>query len=124
MISFILIFLCAVCNSVMDVCSFHYDNSVFAKFQPKIWETSISWKNKYMNWDGGDKRMRKLFWIINYPTFLTDSWHFAKSLMIVLFVLSIVLYVPVVSPVVDFLIMGAIWNLTFNVFYNKIFVKK
>lgn len=124
MISFILILLSAICNAIMDVCSFHYTDSIFSKLNPKWWDTAMSWKNKYVNWNGGDKRIRKLFWKINYPTFLTDSWHFFKSTMIVLMVGAIVVYNPVVCPLVDFAIMGVIWNVVFNLCYNKLFVLK
>ena len=123
MISMILIFLSAICNSIMDVCSFHYENSVFSKLNPKFWNPAISWKNKYIDGDVS-KGMRKLFWKINYPTAFTDSWHFFKSSMIILIVGAIVLYKPVISPLIDFGIIGVIWNLTFNLFYNKLFVLK
>jgi len=43
--------------------------------------------------------------------------------MIVLLGFAIVLYVPVVNIYVDIILVGFAWNLTFNVFYNKIFKK-
>jgi len=39
-------------------------------------------------------------------------------------VLAVVLYTPLVTPLWDFFIGGAVWNLTFNLFYNYLFVKK
>ena len=127
MISLLLVALAAICNAVMDVISFHYKQSIFTKFNPQWWNPAISWKNKYIDWDN-DVRMEKVIYIgnlfsIKYPTFLTDAWHFFKSLMIVLLGFAIVLYVPVVNIYVDIILVGLAWNLTFNVFYNKIFKK-
>ena len=121
MISYLLVILASVCNAVMDVSSFHYSKSIFNKLNPKFWDGSISWKSKYIDWDNGDKRRKKLFNIIDYPVQLTDSFHLFKSLMIVLMVLAIVLYKPLFSIWIDFISIGIIWNLTFNFFYNVIF---
>lgn len=127
MISLLLVALAAICNAVMDVISFHYKQSIFTKYNPQWWNPAISWKNKYIDWDN-DVRMEKVIYIgnlfsIKYPTFLTDAWHFFKSLMIVLLGFAIVLYVPVVNIYVDIILVGLAWNLIFNVFYNKIFKK-
>lgn len=124
MISLILVILAAICNAVMDVTSFHYEKSIFSKLNPKWWNPYISWKNKYVNWDGG-KRTEKTIWLgIKYPTALTDAWHLFKSTMITLLVLAIVLYTPFINLYVDFAIIGIGWNVAFNLFYNKIFKLK
>ena len=134
MISLLLVALAAICNAVMDVVSFHYKTSIFTKFNPQWWNPAISWKNKYVDYSkfaeytGKVSKLEKRIFILNlfsikYPTFLTDAWHFFKSLMIVLLGFAIVLYVPVVNIYVDIILVGFAWNLTFNVFYNKIFKK-
>ena len=128
MISLLLVALAAICNAVMDVISFHYKQSIFTKYNPQWWNPAISWKNKYIDWDN-DVRMEKVIYIgnlfsIKYPTFLTDAWHFFKSLMIVLLGFAIVLYVPVVNIYVDIILVGLAWNLVFDVFYNKLFKKR
>lgn len=126
MISFILIALSALCNALMDVSQFHYSTSIFTKFnKPMIYDGSVSWKNKYVDYDGGDRRMKKwLFGLFNIPAAFTDAWHFFKSTMIVLFVLAIVLYNPVFGMLIDFFVIGAIWNLVFLAFYNHLLVIK
>lgn len=121
MISILFVILASICNSVMDVSSFHYDNSIFNKLNRKFWDGSISWKNKYIDYDKGDKRRKKIFGLFNYPVQLTDSWHLFKSLMIVFLITSIVLYKPLFGQLIDFISMGILWNLTFNFFYNVIF---
>lgn len=134
MISLLLIALAAICNAVMDTVSFHYKQSIFSKYNPQWWNPAISWKNKYVDYSrfaeytGKVSKLEKRIFILNlfsikYPTFLTDAWHFFKSLMIVLLGFAIVLYVPVVNIYVDIILVGFAWNLTFNVFYNKIFKK-
>jgi hypothetical protein len=124
MVSIILIFFSAICNAVMDVCSFHYQNSIFSRFNPQWWNPEISWRNKYVDGDPKKGFKKWFFGLLDYPTFLTDAWHFFKSSMIVLFCAAIVLYKPVVCPLIDFAIIGIVWNLAFNLCYNKFFVKK
>ena len=134
MISLLLVALAAICNAVMDVISFHYKQSIFTKYNPQWWNPAISWKNKYVDYSkfaeytGKVSKLEKRIFILNlfsikYPTFLTDAWHFFKSLMIVLLGFAIVLYVPVVNIYVDIILVGLAWNLVFNVFYNKLFKK-
>jgi hypothetical protein len=109
----------------MDVTSFHYDESIFSRFNDnkicKWFDTSTSWKLKYK--DGIVSRgRRKLFGTnINYPVQLTDSWHFCKTMLIVFVCLAIVVYSPVINWWVDLIVLGTIWNITFSLFYNKIF---
>ena len=134
MISLLLVALAAICNALMDTISFHYKQSIFTKYNPQWWNPAISWKNKYVDYSkfaeytGKVSKLEKRIFILNlfsikYPTFLTDAWHFFKSLMIVLLGFAIVLYNPVVNIYVDIILVGLAWNLTFNVFYNKIFKK-
>ena len=120
MISLILVMLAAICNAVIDVVSFHYAKSVFSKLNRQWWDPYVSWKNKYVNWDGG-KRTEKTIWGIKYPTALTDAWHFFKSTMLTLVILAIVLYKPFINPFIDFVVIGIGWNVAFNLFYNRIF---
>lgn len=124
MISFILIALSALFNALMDVSQFHYSNSIFTKFnKPMYFNGEISWKSKYRDWDGGDRRRRKwIFGLFNLPVAFTDFWHLAKSMMVILFVLAIILYSPVFGMLIDFFVLGVIWNLVFLAFYNKILV--
>lgn len=125
MISFILIALSAICCAVMDVTQFHYSTSVFTKFNnPTYWNGSVSWLNKYVDRDD-KKGFRKCFFgLLNYPAFLTDAWHLFKSLMIVFFSFAIVMYSVTFNKLIDFFIIGAIWNIIFIMFYNWLLVIK
>ena len=97
-------FIAAVLNALMDrVENENFSSSVFRGLNPKWWYKRESWKyaKRVFGWK-------------------YDSWHVAKSSMIISLAFAIVLYKPVFG-VMDVLIIGAIWNGTFNIFYNRIF---
>jgi hypothetical protein len=100
-LTYIFIALAAVCNALMDIVeneNFHV--SVFKNLNQKFWYKRESWK--YAKQIGGYK---------------VDAWHLAKSLMIILICGAIVNYNPFI-PVIDFIILGTVWNLTFIIFYK------
>ena len=107
MISLLFIAIAAACNAVMDRTENApaFNKSVFNHFDVKFWLKEVSWQYapKFFGW--------------RY-----DCWHVAKSLMVVFCVLSIIIYSPILGGVFDFLLFGIVWNLTFNLFYNKILV--
>jgi hypothetical protein len=108
MITFILIFLAAQFNAIMDRTGdlVAFNASIFSDKDPAFWCREISWKyaKKIFGWKA-------------------DAWHIAKSTMIILLVAGIVIYQPVFNPISDFFIMGAIWNASFNLGY-KTFYKR
>jgi len=115
----------------MDVLVHHYPKSIFKNLNEKFWNGEISWKNKYIDYDKGDLRLKKWFWNINKPVQFSDGWHLFKTLMIFFICLSVVLYVPLYnwhSPIynffIDFIIFGITWNVVFSLFYNKLLVSK
>lgn len=122
MISYILILLASVCNAIMDVTSFHYDKSIFAKLNPKYWNPQVSWKNKYVDWDNGNKERKKFLGINIAPAF-TDAWHTSKSAMLICLISAIILYEPLFNQLIDFCALGFLWNMTFLFFYNVILRK-
>jgi len=95
----ILLFLAAFFNAVMDktetVISFY--SSRFKKLNPKFWCKPISANKDFAP----------------YTKYRVDAWHLSKSLMI------ICLCVAISDNIWQFLIYGFIWNLTFNLMYNK-----
>jgi len=119
----------------MDVTNYHYSKSIFKNLNPMWWNGELSWKNKYIN---GDPSLgfRKLFpnskgllGKINYPVQLTDAWHFFKMFMIVFLSASVVTFVNTISDIsyselIYFFIYGVLWNLWFNLFYNRILSSK
>ncbi len=105
--SYVLIALAAILNALMDIVeNENFRTSIFRNLNEKFWYKRESWKHA-----------RKIFgWKF-------DAWHVAKSGMIVCMALAVVLYTGVFPWWVDFLIFGAIWVVSFNLFYNKIFRK-
>lgn len=106
-LTYILIALSAVCNAFMDIVeneNFHI--SVFKNLNQNFWYKRESWKHA--------KQVFK---------YKLDAWHLAKSSMIICWVLAIILYKAFI-PVIDFIVMGIIYNLVFNLFYNRILKQK
>lgn len=127
MISFILIALAAICNSIQDTLAHHHSVSVFSKHKKGFWSdaTEESWKNKYKNYDSGDRSRKKwLFGLFNLPVQFSDAWHMVKSLTIIILVLAVVLYQPVFGKLIDFFVLGAVWNLVFLAFYKYLLIIK
>lgn len=66
-------------KGVSDTLQFHYKKSVFAEIEnEQWWNPAISWKNKYKDYDNGDKSeaylgSRSLF------VWRTDAWHLAQT---------------------------------------------
>ncbi len=111
MISLILVFLTAGCNAIMDSITHHWHKSVFngVEFDANFWNPQISWKNKYNN---------------QSFDFFSDAWHIFKSSMIVLLALAIVFYSPMINWFVDIILIGVVWNFSFNWAYNHYLNKK
>lgn len=103
MLSSLFIILAAVLNSLMDIFeNENFHKSIFNDLNQKFWYKRESWKYA-----------KKLF------GYKFDAWHICKSLMIICFCLALVFYKPIFGYI-DILFYGALWNLTFNIFYNKI----
>lgn len=96
----IYIAIAAILNAFMDIMeNENFSSSRLAKLNQKFWYKRESWKHA-----------RKIFgWKF-------DSWHVAKSLMIM------VLLWGYADGVIQWLILGTIWNVCFNLTYK--FLKK
>ena len=107
MITLLFIAIAAACNAVMDRTENApaFNKSVFNHFDVKFWLKEVSWQYA-----------TKIF------TWKYDAWHVSKSFMLSFILLAACLYSPILGGVFDFLLFGIVWNLTFNVFYNKILV--
>lgn len=95
---YLLIALAAVFNAVMDVLeNENFHQSKFRYWKERFWYKRESWK--WANHIG------------NYPI---DGWHLAKSCMILCFSAA------VANSVLQFILIGIVWNVTFNLFYKWI----
>lgn len=111
MIALLFIAVAAMLNAIMDLLeneNFHksifYREKTFGLYWDSFWYKRESWKYA-----------KQLF------GYKFDGWHISKSLMIISFAFAIVLYNPIILWWIDIIIMGIIWNVTFNLFYHKIF---
>ena len=108
--SLIFLVLAAMFNALMDSVEYEtaFEKSIFYKLNPKWWCKSISWE--YVKF-------------LPFTKYRPDAWHLAKSSMVVFIVLAIVVAAPVSHPLPHFVLLGLIWNMSFNLFYNHIFRK-
>jgi len=128
-LSLTFIVLAAICNAVMNTSVHHYSTSIFKKLNPYFWDGEISWRNKYINGDPSQGRVKWFFGLVK-PVQITDAFHFFKMLMIIFICLSIITFnkCAVLAGCeyqwYSFLtllgIYGVLWNTTFSLFYNKI----
>jgi hypothetical protein len=118
---FVFVALGATCNSIMDVTSHHFEQSIF---KGSWWDSVNSWRLKYVDGDHTKGRI-KWYFGINKPVQLTDAWHFFKMLMI-FFMCAAIATMSYVGPMsftwwpFTFTIAGIVWNTTFSLFYDKI----
>lgn len=115
--------LAAICSAVMDTLKFHYKNSIF--------HTKYGDDNAFWNEDLKDAKP----YIIPGTKYKVNAWHLFKSSMIVFTALTscfmflagtYITYLPYkILIIIGLLVVyGFRWNGFFNLFYNKILVKK
>jgi hypothetical protein len=108
-VSFLLFALAAFFNSVMDrlETEISFNDSVFSKLNKDWWCKPISaHKVKFLP----------------LTKYRPDGWHISKSLMIFCLAGSIAAYTPLFGWV-DFIMLGVVWNLVFELFYANILRK-
>lgn len=91
----------------MDTLKDKFGVSVFQNLNQEFWNPAISWKKKTI------------------MTYRFDAWHTFKSIAIILICFAMVFYTPITNyKLLDVAILGMAWNVTFEVFYSKVFRKK
>ena len=101
MTSYIFIILAAFFNAVMDVLLWHFDKSIFSKYNAKWWNPSISWQYVKLTF--------------NWMRF--DAWHIAKTAMLLSLFAAVHFYTPVFGWL-DIFIMWFVWGVVFESFYK------
>ena len=139
-ISIILTIIAAISNSIMDTVAYQskWEQSKFSRIKNIFfyrWFKYDSWKLKYKNYNLDIARnitpARKTIGKtkIKIPVQLTDAFHFFKMIMIISLVGSGLIWILYnnISAATLFYVwggIGVIYNLTFNLFYNKILKSK
>ena len=109
----------------MDVLQFKFVRSIFKRDKVQQWiDPSISSQNKWKYNEYGIWIGEKFFGSSTFFVFLTDFWHFAKFMMLLFIMASIIFYQPLVNWWVDILIMYCAFTVTFEIFFSKIFIRK
>lgn len=115
--SIVYLSIAAMLNAVMDVLSHHFPRSIFAKRKNKWWNPKKSWKNKYVNWDSGNKK-EKLFYVFS------DAWYTFKNISMVMVLLALVNFKEGILPLyINFLLCLLVYVVVYNAFYHKILRK-
>jgi hypothetical protein len=124
-VSFILIALAAICSALQDTITHHWYGFRWKdRVSEAFWNPQISWKNKYNPIIIGGYKIPR--W-----SPISDVWHILKSTQIVLLCVAISLggnldlvHIWFWDTLITVIILGSIWNGSFNLFYNRIFFKK
>jgi hypothetical protein len=105
MISYIFLGFASICNAIMDTLTHHFSQSIFRNKNDKFWNPNISWQ--YNNF-------------LPLTKYRVDAWHLFKSAMIIFICLAIVSAKKL--NIIDFVLLGSLWNLVFNIFYNHVLI--
>jgi hypothetical protein len=121
-ITIILMVLAGIANAIMDVLKTRYNSSIFASWPKQTWlKPSLSWRNKWKDRDS--KKGPKFFGSTTFLVWLTDFWHLAKFLMLMLIAFALVFSEPMVAWYVDFFIYYCSFTIPFEIFYSKVLIK-
>lgn len=99
----ILLVCAAMFKAVADTVDHHFDTSIFRRYNPRFWDRDIS-----------SERAKKIF------GYKVDAWHISLSCMIICMILAAIFHQQKLDWYLELIIGGFAWNLTFNLFYNKI----
>lgn len=119
----LLIIIAGMSNGIMDTLQFKYASSRLTALNPAFWNPAISWKRKYKDWDGNDKRPRFPF-STTALVFLTDAWHLFQFVMLSSFTAAIVIALytdnqySLLHAAVAFVIAKMLFSAGFHLIYT------
>lgn len=96
-------------KAVADTLTHHFDTSVFKCKDRRWWDPAISWQH---------------VGLLRFTKYRPDAWHLANSGMIICFIACAVLHRPLYLWWIELAIGGTLYNVAFNLFYNKILRRK
>lgn len=104
-ITYLLIIIAALLNAVMDRTEniVAFNRSIFSHMDKRFWCKEISWQyaSKVFGWKA-------------------DAWHIAKSAMIILLALAMIVFKSTGVWFIDLLMIGVTWNMVFVFSYHKL----
>lgn len=134
--SLLFIALAGFFNSIMDILFTNFEGSVFANLNPLFWNPQVSWKNKWAQPFSQPPEDKWYYFGFVPPykerfpysstifVFLTDAWHLAKALMLLVIMLSVVTYVPLTTFWGDVILHYVVFTGVFTIFYSYVWVGK
>lgn len=106
LIQTIAVILAAACNAAMDLIeNENISRSIFFKYDQKFWYKRESWRHAY-----------------KFGGYKIDAWHLLKSTMICLLAATVAMNDT--PSILMFVWFGIVWNTSFNLFYNYIWIKQ
>lgn len=124
-------FLSAVFKAVEQKVLFHYDSSVFKRYNALFWNPKISWKNKWK--DGVKSKGERFLFSSTILVWTTDAFHLFQLLRQVFFAVAFLIlgicfthisnHLGYYTPIVY---LGAYWlhGGIFELFFSKVFEEK
>lgn len=109
MLAILFILLAAFFKACSDTMAHHFATSVFRWKDPRFWNAEVSWQYAP---------------VIRFTGYKWDGWHLSNSLMIVCIALAVAFHTPLLRWYCEVLVAGALWNLSFNLFYNHVLRRK
>lgn len=142
MTSTILIALAAVFKAGNDKALFHYEKSIFKKFNPTFFNNEISWINKWKTVKRyeEDKRVlvhpkrEKFFGSSTFMVWISDWYHLSNMFHTSLFKLAIISIFFFGLPIfhenmwlmigLNFVLFKVVYGATFTIFFDYVFERK
>jgi len=104
MIALILISIAAICKAFSDTIAHHFDTSIFRGKNRDFWEANRV-----------NSTAKRIF------GYKVDAWHISNSIMIIAFIVAVIINASPLKWYWQLLAGGVGFNITFNIFYNKVF---
>lgn len=123
MVALLFFALAGVFNAVCDTLQHHFETSIFDRLNPKFWDPNKSWLYTPLF------KFRVFKWTIQ-TQYRPDAWHLSKSATIVCFACGAAFCKPlafhianihlIVAGVWLVLVLGFVFMVVFNTFYNHL----
>lgn len=107
LISLLIIFLAAMFKAIADTVDHHFDTSIFRLYNQSFWNRDVS-----------SEKAKRIF------GYKIDAWHLALSAQIVCWLILPFVHEQKLRWIWELAIGGLFFNIVFNIFYNKILIKK
>ncbi len=120
-LTIILLIVSFAAKAVKDTLQFHFNSSIFTDLNKRYWDPKGSWMNKY---DKKDMFKPRFWGSTHIFSFLTDGWHLFQFIMLNSIFLSLAINIEEYQWIINFIGIRVIYAIVFNLFFDKILIKK